>query len=63
LISYKTKLFSFSHLISGEGLERNAEMKLICGEENRIVNISEPKKCHYEIAFASNFACGKSSIK
>ena len=51
-------------VFSGDGVQRRAQLIWICGKDineniDRVIDIKEPKKCFYEIHFASDFGCGQ----
>jgi len=37
-------------------------MRLICGNTNEVTNITETKRCHYDIVFASHLFCGVNHV-
>lgn len=53
-----TQFYDFSE----DGVQRNAKLVWICGRDRNestdtVIDIKEPKKCFYEIHFASDFGC------
>jgi len=49
-------------LFSDAKLERSARLRFECHTHSKVVNITEPNKCNYEITLASNYACGEKYI-
>lgn len=39
------------------GPQRSARVELVCGAEQKIVSVSEPEKCQYEILFETPLVC------
>ena len=37
-------------------------MVLVCGKENKVVNVSEPKTCEYEMEFRTPLACSRRNM-
>jgi protein kinase C substrate 80K-H len=45
------------------GPDRSVEVSLICGKENKIVEVREPSKCTYTMGATTPFACSEELLK
>ena len=41
---------------------REVEVELACGDANKLVNVSEPHQCHYNMIFQTPLACHKDAL-
>lgn len=39
------------------GPQRSAQVELVCGMDNKIISVSEPQKCQYQILFETPLVC------
>jgi len=53
----KNVLYFTDGLVCATGKARETKVKFICGSEDKIVEITEPAVCQYEITFESPFGC------
>lgn len=46
----------------GVTYKRNCEVSLVCGKENKILEVTEPNKCEYAMTVATPAACDPAQL-
>ena len=69
LVGTFTKFENFAMLFDGGDYcdvvkaNRTGQVKLVCWNENKLLEFREPRTCYYESVFATPAACGEENIK
>ena len=56
------KMFYDNGASCWQGPNRNTEVELLCGAENKIVSVDEPSRCTYKMVFKTPAACHQAHL-
>lgn len=54
--TFDSMLMAHGDICQGN-LDREIKVKLICGDDERVLSVSEPSMCRYQMLFQTRFAC------